>query len=322
MASFLVPSAEAELTSGDFAGLSYTDPEGDDYTFFWEGELSGVNLDYKKSWGKRGENPSIDIVSLQAALDSNNVSVTMECAGAIDLDYDMDYMVFFVESDHDPSDYSGFNIILNPKDYKASSLSYEYMDAPNVIVYFGYNRVTDEGDVLASSYLPSLTGYVDGNTITLNVSSEDLEDAGVVSDSGFGVYGFVNRIESGGAYYTATWDSAGLGAVPAPAEFEADSSENGNKGGSESPFANWILILIIAIIAILMVLFFLLKNSKGEPRALYPQQPILQPIARPPQPDVSTFYCRHCGKPFTAKIPEQNMVMSCPSCGGQTEIGH
>jgi DNA-directed RNA polymerase subunit RPC12/RpoP len=51
-----------------------------------------------------------------------------------------------------------------------------------------------------------------------------------------------------------------------------------------------------------------------------PQQPQPQPTP-PPSQGVKTYNCPHCGKPFTSQIPQQPMVVSCPSCGGRTTIG-
>jgi DNA-directed RNA polymerase subunit RPC12/RpoP len=61
--------------------------------------------------------------------------------------------------------------------------------------------------------------------------------------------------------------------------------------------------------------------------AQYPPQYQQQQYQPPPQPTpppsqgVKTYNCPHCGKPFTSQIPQQTMVVTCPSCGGRTTIG-
>jgi DNA-directed RNA polymerase subunit RPC12/RpoP len=55
-----------------------------------------------------------------------------------------------------------------------------------------------------------------------------------------------------------------------------------------------------------------------------PQQPQPPPQPQPtppPQQGIKTYNCPHCGKPFKSQIPQQPMVVSCPSCGGRTTIG-
>ena len=306
---FTIPPATGALTSSDFSKLSHSDKSGDDYTFYWEGKASGFELEYEKSWGKKGKYPSIDIINLKATLNLDTVEVTMECAGNIELDYNTDYLVFFVENDHNPKEYSGFEPLLNPKDYKSSSISYEYMDASNCIVYFGYDSVSSDDYPDGNIYLPSLTGSVNGKTMKLTVSTEDLENAGVSTNSGFNIYGFANKLESGGLHYTYTWDSAGLGAVSAPANFDSEDSS----GGLVLGFTCLVLIIVGIIVLVIVIIYFAKRRkvkSSQQPQQYPGQQysPPPPPPTRPTRPtrpysspphQHSEYTCSYCQQPLT-----------------------
>jgi DNA-directed RNA polymerase subunit RPC12/RpoP len=112
------------------------------------------------------------------------------------------------------------------------------------------------------------------------------------------------------------------------------------------------LILGIIMLVLGIVFLFLGIRARKRPDGLpppYPQQPMYQQPQQyqqpapyppqyqqqyqpppqqppqptpPPQPGIKTYNCPHCGKPFTSQIPQQAMVVSCPSCGGRTTIGN
>ena len=105
-----------------------------------------------------------------------------------------------------------------------------------------------------------------------------------------------------------------------------------------------LICLIPGIILLALGILFLLLGIKfkKQPDTLptpYPQQPGYQPQpqyqqppqyppqqyppppTQPSQPQTTSYTCPHCGKPFTTQIPQQAMVVGCPSCGGQTTIG-
>jgi uncharacterized membrane protein len=238
--------AKAQLDAQDFAGLSYTDPEGDDYKFHMEGK--GTDLTITDSYGVKGKLPEVDIVRLEASFSAGKVTVEVEHAGNVNIGVLNNYFVFFVESAHQQSGYYKCKPLLNPEDLTESGVSIAYSDTNHTIVYLKVDKDPVEGIYAMSSFpMDSLTADVSGNTITFEVSAEDLETAGVTNDTGFGVYAFSGKIQGmpGQTWFQeVSWDAAGLGAASAPDEFNVEAA------GGIMDMTIWIIIIVVIIIVV------------------------------------------------------------------------
>lgn len=335
-AGFSTPCVNAQLTAGDFADLTYTDPKGDDYTFYWEGE--GTDSTITDSYGEKGKYPEVDIVSLEATLDSGTVTVVVEYSD--DVEYGP--YVFFVESSHDQSAYSGCQDLLSPQDHNDRRLSWSYSDTNHSVMYIGLESDPWEGThTISSASMPSLTGTFSGKTVTFTMSVEDLENAGITPGSGFGVYAFCYRTDSwpGDTWYNEiTWDSAGLGAASAPEEFNVGK----DKGDQGIPLISQILGIscILGIIILLIVVLIVLRKKKAAQQAqltggvygtypssqvapVYPQpQPQVlppSPVPPPPPPQPSQQPAQGIPPPPPPPQPPASQMKvityNCPHCG-------
>ena len=258
---------EPHLTAQDFKNLSYSDPKGDDYTFYFEGKSDDDTV--TDSFGIEGKYGYVDIVDLKAELVDGEVTVTIKHADDIMYGMSMAYYVFFVDSAHEQS-----GSLLKPQDHTEGTFSYTYSDSGNSIVYIKLEDDMFEG-TYAWSYpeMDSLTWKAEGGTITYTVSTSDLEDVGVWPGSGFGVYAISCRMESmpGDTWYNKiTWDSAGAGAADPPKEFNvklAETKLGGEDKGGIFGYSVWVIILAIGIVllaVILVIVIVLVKKRKRK----------------------------------------------------------
>jgi hypothetical protein len=216
--------SEPPLGIDDFADLSYTDPAGDDYTFYFEGDWDDEDrVTYRR--GITGEYPDLDIVGLVATLAADTVTVTLTLADDVGYDENILYSVYFVDSSHeqggsilDPQGYNGGRWGWND-DYARSDLYHTLVALQCGDSGWGVKRAS------AYPYLDSVDMEVTGAKITFHVSIEYLMESGLEHGSGFGVFAYSSWIVSdtnGIWFQDMTWDAAGLGASSAPAEFNRD----------------------------------------------------------------------------------------------------
>ena len=290
--SFLGLSASAELTTSDFSGLTYTDAKGDDYTFRFEGE--GTDLAVTDSYGVKGKYPYIDILGVKAELDTgtSTVSVTVEMAEANPGGVSYIY-VFFVDNFHQQS-----GSLLEPEKHKDGNFSWDYSDTEHTIVMIWLDSDYIEGLYAWSSpSMDSLSLDYTDTTVTYSMSVLDLENAGVTTGSGFGVYAYSHRLDTMGGdtwHNQITWDTAGLGAAAAPDEFNVpeDIDENGNgkdaadKEGEEDSEGDLYLMMTyssIVIVVCMIIIFFVLYLRKEKQKRLKNAQSQQPPFAQPQQ---------------------------------------
>jgi len=183
-----IPFSNAELTDSDFSDLSYTDPEGDQYTYYRKEDSETGDL--AESYGVKGKSSKtfgvgtscIDITKLSAVLNSGTVTITLELAGIVLYGGSLIYKIYFVKSTHQHPDE------LVDTDKFIETMLMKFTGEGTI---FGMELEDDDsGNVYAWSHpsLSSSTADVDENIITFTVSTSDLESVGVTTGSGFGLY--------------------------------------------------------------------------------------------------------------------------------------
>lgn len=246
----------------DFEALEYTDPVGDDYTFYFEAQAKDGTT--PKSSGKVGLVPGIDIVSLDTAFDPETRMVTVEVVLSETLvdAADTYCYVYFVTENHTQG-----GPLLKPERYnRITPFDLSFNGSSGVLVWWEYYdgdvRVVVAGDVPGAIPLQTdLSAQVDGNMIVFTISDEVLR-MGVVPGSGYGLYAFVHTTEYGEGWTRITWDSAGVGAAAAPDTFRIEDEE--------APLTPHIALVAIALAVVVMTV---LNRRRGKyPEECFPAQ--------------------------------------------------
>lgn len=276
---FFTHNGETELTSQDFSGLSYTDPKGDQYTYYRKEDAETNEI--VESYGVKGKHSksfdidtsAVDITKLSATLDSGTVTIILELAGNVLYGGSLIYKVYFVESTHQ-----------HPDDLVDTDKFIETM----LMKFTGEQTIfsielehDDSGNWYAYSWpeLPSLTGNAIDNIITFTVSTSDLESMGLTTGSGFGLYAVcaLHGVVGFGTGYLkteVTWDTAGVGAASAPEEFNTDSyggKDDGDDSEVDPVFAATCVIVIIVVIAIIILFGVRYMRKKDNVPPIQPE---------------------------------------------------
>lgn len=297
----LTQTVTAELTDADFSSLSYTDPKGDQYTHYQKFddesdeqlESYGVKGKYSKSFSL--ETTCVDIVSLDASLNSGTVTITMEYASDIMYGSSLEYSVYFVKPSHQQPD-----VLLDPQEQDYWLGYWDKSEDEDTYINIGFDSDSFDGTVYAwsNSDLPSLEADADGNIITITVSASELEDAGLASGSGFGLYAyshvFGSLFQEGVVIGEVTWDTVGVGAASAPAEFNSDlyGKEDGDDD-EDSIDSNFLLfgavvciviIIVIGVITVVILVLYFNKKKTKPTQMQYPQDTQYEQGEYPPPP--------------------------------------
>lgn len=255
-------------TDEDIA-LNYTEATGDVVKSTATGDIiSGLTYGALKSADMAG----LDIISIETALDGDNLVITLNLAGTpiesteIDIT-DLDnlpteyetaiYRLYFVKSDFtEPKfDAAAPNMEWEPADF------YEVGSGFFSMGYLSYGEILgDEGDPVVS-----------GNAIVWTVSLADLEAAGVTpEDFNLFAQATYSKISTS---MEAAYDSAGMNAAthlePGVGGDDDDSDDD------DEPFPIWIIIVIVIILLVIIVIIIIvMKKGKKEEEEI-PEEPMM-----------------------------------------------
>ena len=88
---------------------------------------------------------------------------------------------------------------------------------------------------------------ISSDKVVFTIPVRDLRGAGVVSGSELRIYAYSHRLGGGGAGTSeVTWDTAGTGAAPAPAQLTFDAPD-------ETSYVGVVALAIVAVIVVLLV---------------------------------------------------------------------
>jgi hypothetical protein len=311
-------TVNSELTSSDFSSLSYTDPEGDQYTHYQKFDEEteelvdtyGVRGKYSKTFGM--ETTCVDIVSLKATLNSDIVTVTVEFASDIMYGMSLEYSVYFVDSSHEQPE-----VLLRPTTQKTWLAYWDYEDKDHSFI--SVTMDDDDFDGLyfwSSPEMSSLSGSADGKSYSFTVSVTDLENAGLESGSNFGLYTYAHlrgsNFEPGFIIGETTWDTTGVGAGHVPGEFNVkhygddeqipELIKNEESSSSElTPAGVAVCVAMIAVVVVVIILV-IYKFQKGKSEST--KQPAQ--TSYPPSPQYPAKYPQQQpGYPPQQQYPSQ-----------------
>jgi cyclophilin family peptidyl-prolyl cis-trans isomerase len=323
------------LTTEDFEGLSYSDPTGDDYTLYIEGTKSNTRAisnsksisipeDFQ-SYGVKGKYPLVDIINLQATLESGTVTVILELAANIG-SYYYPIQVYFVDSMH-----QHVNAFSKPSTLEPGILSWDYSDQEHTLLRM---KLSSGHEANSYPHIEDVTGEINKNKIVFTIPASELEDLGIESNSDFGLYAYSERLDSwtnNGGGYEITWDAVGVGARAGPDEFnvelynEKHDEKPDDKAGSEDSDMTFLIVGVGIIIVIIIITIVLLRLRKNKHKPELPKQPpyssmaaqaqyppYLQPAQQTPgsQP---TQPCNNCGS--SLQFVQQYQRWYCDNCG-------
>jgi hypothetical protein len=226
----------------DFGDLAYFDPSGDEYTFHFEaGEPTGT---VRTSKGGTGGVSAVDIVSLDVSVDTGTaeVVVTLVFSGDVVDDGTAEYWLYFVNATHRQG-----GAILDPEDYQGGGFQWDFSDEANVLL-----PLFLDGDVVrVGGTGESLDTLVSGKGVVVTLPGKRLRELGLEPGSGFGMYAYAHVLETStedGWSMTVTWDSAGVGAAPAPEEFDNKLKEGSPLGAALAPLAMAVALLAVVVL--------------------------------------------------------------------------
>ncbi len=272
------------ITAADFAGLSFEDTKGDDYTFCTKGE--GIDETVLDSWGKKGEYSYVDIRSVESKFDEGTGKVSIEATfgGALRYGTSMKYYLCIVDSDHTQG-----SELLDPESV-TGGLSWTFYDADHIYMafYFIEDYQAGEWSISASPDVPSLEHQISSKSFEVEVDAADLEALGVYGGTGFGIYVYAHRLGSSiddtGWMNMLSWDTAGTGAGTVPAEFNVEAA------GDDETDGNTMLILVIIVVIVVVAAggaFAYSRSKRSTPGEASPTEMAEEPSedsAQPPGP--------------------------------------
>lgn len=240
----------------DFADLSHQDPLDDDYRYSYRTE--GDDQSVVRAEGRRGEDPALDIISVVAYLDleTNTVRVTLEVRGRISSESGVYYAVYFVNTDHWLR-----GALLDPAEHTSGDFAWDAYDGDNMTTYV-YLAAGEPG---SSAPMDGLQVTVSSDKVVFDIPARDLRGSGVVPGTDIRIYAYCHRM-GGGEVGTSevTWDTAGTGAGPAPAQITIEAAETTS--------SSWVVALaIVAVLAVVLVVQWLRRDYPFRPRAPEPE---------------------------------------------------
>ncbi len=227
----------------DFADKQYGDPLNDDYTYRYT--TDGVDGPVTRSSGKAGSVSVIDIISVTAVLDleTGTVIVTLELKGLATESEGVVYVVHFVNADHQLT-----GPLVDPRAHHTEGeFTWSSHDVGNSTFWMSL-----AGGVMGSR-VPVTTMEVEvlADKVYFHIGVRDLRHAGVEPGSDIRLYAYCHQVDGRdgeGADGRITYDTAGQGAVSAPAPF-SDEPDEGSPG---LPVAAGLIIAVVAVVALFM----------------------------------------------------------------------
>jgi hypothetical protein len=267
----MIPTTIAESgPSADYLeSHDYKDPRADEYTI--NIERTDIESTWKATQGRTGSLAGCDIVHLWITVDDayDNTTVTMEMAYEILVGQGIQHSISFVDVNHQQK-----KDMLNPQDLDDTQVPSGYIDEDHELLritantFFNYSAQHFYLSIESLPPLPNLTFAISGKSISFTFPTSGLLSAGISESTAFGIFGVVqwSAFEDISPWvdvnnYTngiIVWDTAGLGAAPAPNNFHIEESEVPSGG---FPSVGIISIIAVASIVVILLLYTMRRRS-------------------------------------------------------------